>query len=343
MYFYSLENKPNMNSVDHAARMLLQTKVSETVFKEQCKETESELCDDYDGVIQLFSNALNHGPLKLKNGAYLYMKTGTSIRALNKERLSQAVDLVTVTQMDGIRQEAIACDTHTALCRAIEQNLLKECVQNTETPCIAKQRPKTINPTEAVRPANDHVESAVVSYHKLKDQLRVVRKHKKEGILRCNQVSATLLPVMADHLLKNKIKKQNVSVQSAADAQNSVQPTPLQQLPSLPKLPPVAETDDVIEEPACKKVMVLQADESLPTMQAEFKHRTYTSRGKAPNVRLFIKEVIYKLPFIDATWPNEAELPVLLDQVRDTLLAQFNDMFKATSGKVTEKVAIKIK
>jgi hypothetical protein len=330
-----------MNTVDHAARMLLQTKVSETVFKEQCKETEAELCDEYDGVIQLFCNALNHGPLKLKNGAYLYMKPGTSVRALNRERLCHAIDLVTVKQMDGIRQDAMACDTHTALCRAIEQNLLKECVQITETPCVANQRPKTINPTEAVRPANDHVENAVISYHKLKELMRVVRKHKKEGMTRCNQVSATMLPVMVDHMLKNKQKVQHVSVQSAADAQVSVQPIPVV-LPSLPKLPSVP-VPDVVEEPACKKVMVLQADESLPSMQAEFKHRTYTSRGKAPNVRMFIKEVIYKLPPIDATWPDDAELPFLLNQVQETLLAQFHEMFKASSGKVTEKVAIKIK
>lgn len=356
-----------MDELSNATLMRVRAEDSAAAFTKACSEQESEIKDQIDGLAGLFQSALSeHEPGKLlyalDNGGYLYMRTITSVRLLNEERISKAVQLIDAEQLEEVRvamreqldrpptfaEVVVAC---------VHENLEDECTSTSYAPTVTQRRPKAIDPALPSRPAPRAVSRAATNYTALKKQLTALRKHRSKGQKRVADVAALTEPVIHKYMKQKELTKQRVrlidgAAVAAEEASAVDAPVAAVELPPMPALLPDHAREDAEDAPAPKRVAAAEITMDAGAGAAEvgrtieIKRRTYTSRGKAPRIETFIDGLPEQIAKSHRKYSKGAPKQPDLGQeekkaILAVLLERFRTMHDAAKGKVTEKLLVK--
>lgn len=329
-----------------ASRMRLRAKDETDAFTRACKDQETDIKDELEGVVNIFKNVLSSGDsdvLQLRDGSYLYMKANTSTRALNEDRLGAAVDNISYNQLKrmasslGPEQQTL-CGI---LCASLEENLEDECVKVSYTPSLAKRRPTGLAESTAARPASDAVERAAQNYKDLRNKLSAIRKHKSAGRKRCAEVKELTEPVICAYMDEQETTQQRVRFVSETTAEAASTPVPME----LPEMPVLLPSHTPETKRAKHSDVVLKTDVTAPRT-VEFKKRVYTSRGKAPKLRQFSEAMAPRVRRIlgsDGVSDSNLRKWSSVDSKRAlmaSLLQQYEEQYSASKGETKQRLTM---
>ena len=324
-----------------ASRMRLRAKDETDAFTRACKDQETDIKDELEGVVNIFKNVLSSGDsdvLQLRDGSYLYMKANTSTRALNEDRLGAAVDNISYNRIASSLdpEQQTLCGI---LCASLEENLEDECVKVSYTPSLAKRRPTALAESTAARPASDAVERAAKNYKDLRNKLSAIRKHKSAGRKRCAEVKELTEPVICAYMDEKETTQQRVRFVSSTEAA----PTPVQM--ELPEMPTLLPSHTPETKRAKHSDVVLKTDVTTPRT-VEFKKRVYTSRGKAPKLRQFSEAMAPRVRGIlgnDGVSDSNLRKWSSVDSKRAlmaSLLQQYEEQYSASKGETKQRLTM---
>lgn len=224
---------------------------NDATFTKECAEQEEEIKEDLESVMSTFKAVLSDGDTEqiyqLLDGTFLHMKETLSPRALNVERISLAVDKLSVDQLRRVSKdmrEANAGATLSVLavlCACLEENLEDECIVVSHTPTVAKRKPA--GPMK-INIATEAIEKVVLRFNTLKEQLAILRKHKSKGKKVLENAKTTNEPILRRYLETHNLDSQDVQCVSASESPSSSGMLPVYHK-SLPKLPPAVVTTAV--------------------------------------------------------------------------------------------------
>lgn len=324
-------------TLEQASLVLLNVQRQETVFATECKEQQKQYVTELKGINAVFETLLQATPhIKLASGKYLYFKQSHSARAVNEDRIRQAVENLSLTQIRDMARSNQDLKTPTAqITAALCNNLESECIALTQRPHLAARRPINIPTTTAWRTADATTESTVQRYMELQARSKMLRVHQQNGRKRCHAMQTAAEPVLLE-FMANKHKQ--VVQWVGSDAASEVQST----LPPLPLFTGLPGAEQVMATETAGQPLVFPTNEPCLS-EIQIQKRVYTSRGKAPGLTAFTEALVPVVSsvVVQTKALTEAELKVIKTNLVDSLLQTFRVMFEAQHGKTTEKLKIR--
>lgn len=175
-----------MDSLSAVSQDFTVIKDKQTAFEEECKDLEAKFKDEVEEAKSALVLFLEANPsARLSNGKFLRLHENTSKLALNSERILEAVGRVTKSCITNQKELGEKVTDTELLVRAIETELEAECKSVSKTPRINNNAPKDLPKGVFTVNAPGPVDDLAVQLDKAQDNIKKIKKHKKDGKAQC--------------------------------------------------------------------------------------------------------------------------------------------------------------
>lgn len=212
-------------------------------FKAMCDASVDELASDKlvaQHQLMTYLQKQKNPIVKLRDSRYLKIKTQSSQRVLNEERIATAVDKLTAKGLtDAHEPGRTLTDT---VYEVIMDNLRCESFIYNSFPHITKTLSKVDKTLAAPRPAPADIEEQVRCFEEARGGLKISRSHKRAGVVEFEREKRKFEPAIVDYLHEKNTKKLKLSFADDAPSAVSAASTVMSELPPLPTFEPASDT-----------------------------------------------------------------------------------------------------
>lgn len=280
-----------------AALLQLKAKEASEAFVQAVKEKKTEIQDELNNIVITFRNVMEASRqtiYALSLGGYLYLKSSGSTLSVTEERITTAVENMTIAQLKRISEEEELESPVDVVLMCIEENLEDVCVSIKDVPTVVKNRPDIEDAVSKPIPmAPPALDAAAQRYKILKQRLAEVNKAVRKTNKRCAEAIAAAEPAIMAFMNERDVKVQSVMFAEVVPESMPVPERPLE-LPPIPQLLPTHVQEDhrhPESTPSVPSLPMACKAQGVEAQQVRFRIKQPKPRGRIPRLRQFTDSI----------------------------------------------------